>query len=286
MQCEQQHIVAYLQGAAFSSAVCDYANWIAKATQRPLTFLHTIEPSIVPATSDLSGAIGLGASEDLLNELTDAEQNHRRLLIKKGNLMLQAAQARAEAQDIDDIHITQQHGNLIETLIDMEDHMRLLVLGVSKESDSDIRFNKQLETIVRALHTPIFMVNQEFSSPKKVMLAYNQSEGAQKALDMIASSRLFKELTCDIVHVEENIAIDTDTMLQKAESQLNQANIKTSVIKLQGEPEVALTSYQIQHHIDLVIMGAFSHNKIRNFFLGSFTEKMLKTMSKPLLLLR
>ena len=38
--------------------------------------------------------------------------------------------------------------------------------------------------------------------------------------------------------------------------------------------------------IDLTIMGAFSHNRFRDFLLGSFTAKMLAATNRPLLLLR
>jgi len=47
-----------------------------------------------------------------------------------------------------------------------------------------------------------------------------------------------------------------------------------------------LCAYQEKHAIDLTIMGAFSHTRLREMLLGSFTVKMLLHTKKPLLLLR
>ena len=65
--------------------MCDYASWIANKIERPMRLLHTLEHSYVPQVSDLSGTIGLGSQENLLQELMVAEQNHRQLRIKKGD---------------------------------------------------------------------------------------------------------------------------------------------------------------------------------------------------------
>ncbi len=47
-----------------------------------------------------------------------------------------------------------------------------------------------------------------------------------------------------------------------------------------------LASYQAKEGIDLTVMGAYSHHRIRDVLLGSFTAKMLSKTQKPLLLLR
>ena len=94
-QTAEPKVLACIDGAAFSEAVCDYALWMSQRIGAPLKFLHTIEPQPVPPVADMSGAIGLGSSEELLNELTEVEQRRSSLRIKKGKLMLEGARARA-----------------------------------------------------------------------------------------------------------------------------------------------------------------------------------------------
>jgi len=238
------------------------------------------------AVAHLSGAIGLGSSEELLHELTNIEQQRSSLLVKKGNLMLQAAKQKATNAGVEDIHLIQQHGSLVESLIDMEDTIRVLVVGIRGESHEQTNegVGRQLETIIRSLHKPILVVNKTFTTPQKIMLAYDGSDAANKALNMVASSPLFKNIPCHLVHVAQDTA--NDSLLEVPLQTLKDADIPAIGVVLQGKLEDTLTDYQASENIDLTVMGAFSHNRVRGFLLGSFTANMLKSTRKPLLLLR
>ncbi|MFZ3184338.1 MAG: universal stress protein [Pseudomonas sp.] len=48
----------------------------------------------------------------------------------------------------------------------------------------------------------------------------------------------------------------------------------------------ALHAYQAEHNIDLLVMGAYGHSRIRQFLVGSTTTSMIRTTITPLLLLR
>ncbi len=98
----------------------------------------------------------------------------------------------------------------------------------------------------------------------------------------MASSKLFKNLNCHIVHVGNNGA----GLLESATKILSDADIQVTSIQLEGEVDKVLANYQLENDIDLTLMGAFSHNRFRDFLLGSFTVKMLEATNRPLLLLR
>lgn len=281
-------VLSCIDGSTVSQAVCDYSNWIAKTIDAPLEFLHTIQHRNLPATTDLSGAIGLGSSEDLLNELTDLEQNRSKLLIKEGNLMLQAAKQKALDCGVENAITSQRHGSLTETLVEMEEEIRVLVVGIRGEDHDDKQagVSAQLETIVRSLHKPILVVNKTFTMPKTIMLAYDGSNAANKALQMVASSPLFKKIPCHLVHVGNEKNAFVDQLLNDAVKQLTSVGIEVTSAKLSGKIEEVLATYQAENDIDMTLMGAFSHNKVRDFLLGSFTAKMLEKTQRPLLLLR
>ena len=63
------YVLACIDGAALSTAVCDYAAWIASRVQAPVKLLHNLEHRPQAAVADLSGSIGLGSQEELLEEL-------------------------------------------------------------------------------------------------------------------------------------------------------------------------------------------------------------------------
>lgn len=287
MKHTQQLVLACIDGSAISSAVCDYSAWIAQRVDAPLKLLHNIEHQETPVTSDLSGNIGLGSQEHLLEDLTQLEQQRSKLLTQQGKLMLQAAKERAQQAGIAEPITTQRHGSVTESLIDLEDNIRVLVLGVRGEDHEkqQEKIGSHLEMMVRAIHRPILVVNAEFKTPEIIMLAYDGSEAAEKAVEMVAKSPLYKGLTCHLVCVNKNTA-NAESLLQQASEKLKASDITLIIASLSGKADQELCAYQEKHAIDLTIMGAFSHTRLREMLLGSFTVKMLVNTKRPLLLLR
>lgn len=288
METSQSMVLACIDGSAISTAVCDYGAWIAQRVNIPLKLLHTIEHPDTTDTADLSGSIGLGSQEHLLEELTALEQKRSKLLLQKGKLMLDAAKERVVEAGVSQVITNQRHGSLTESLIDLEEKIDLLVLGVRGQAheNSQGKLGAQLESVIRSLHRPILVVNAAFTAPQSIMLAYDGSKAAEKAVDMVANSQLYKGLTCHLVCVNKNQ--DTaDALLQSASNKIIKAGgIQLKTQKLTGKVDEALCNYQDNHNIDMTVMGAFSHTRLHDMFLGSFTDKMLMKSFKPLLLLR
>ncbi len=277
-------VLACLDGSSTSEHVCDYASWMAKRIAKPLKLLHTIEHNHNPAVSDYSGAIGLGSQQELLAELTEVEQSRASLLIKKGRLILDAAKQKALESGVKSVETYQHHGTLAESLIEIEDEIRAMVIGIrGKQHEHQAQgIGHQLESVIRSMHKPILVVNKAFAEPKKTMLAYDGSTSCKKALQMIAESPLFSGLPCHVVHVGQHGA----ALLDEAEMVLKNAGIEVTCVQLEGPVDEVLANYQIENDIELTLMGAFSHNRFRDLLLGSFTAKMLEATNRPLLLLR
>lgn len=282
----QQWILACIDGSQHTSAVCDYAAWLSLGTDTALKLLHNIEHRETIVTSDLSGSIGLGSQELLLAELTELEAQRSKLELKKGKLMLEAAKKRVEEAGVVCPKVSQRHGSVVESLIDLEDDIRVCVLGIrgeAHESDNQ-HLGAHLESAVRALHRPILVVNSEFSAPKQIMIAYDGSDAANKALETVASTPIFHGLPCHLVYAGG--AKPASDVLDKAAQVLVLAGLEVTVAVIDGKSDEALYNYSINNAIDLTIMGAYSHTRFRELLLGSFTTKMLLKMQKPVLLLR
>jgi len=241
MNTQKKLVLSCIDGSQFSEAVCLYAAWIAKTADAPLKLLHTIEHSQAPAVADFSGAIGIGSSEELLSELTKIEASRSKLLIQQGNLMLQAAKEKAQQAGVNDIHLCQRHGTLSESLVELEDSLRVLVIGIRglRHEEDDEGVGHQLETTIRSLHKPILVVNKAFTQTKKIMLAYDGSEAEQKALMMVATSPLFKSTPCHLVHVVAKPA-QNNTILTEATERLEAAGISVQTETLLGKNEDVL----------------------------------------------
>ena len=280
----EKYVLSCIDGSSVGDAVCDYACWISKLISKPLNFLHTIEHRHNLAFAEYSGTIGTKGRKDIIEKMASVEQELRTNLIEQGQELLASAKERASKSGVLSPELTQRHGTLLESLIDLEEHIRVLVIGIRGESHDRRRegVGTQLESIIRGIHRPIFVVNKEFSEPKKAMLAYDGSDCCHKALDWIVANKAFHHMPCHVVHVGDTGA----HLLEEAGRKLKAAGVEVVTKNLKGKTDETLAAYQLSENIDVTLMGAFSHTRIRGLLLGSFTAKMLSKTNKPLLLLR
>jgi nucleotide-binding universal stress UspA family protein len=280
-------VLACIDGSSYSSAVCDAAAWAALRLDAPLTFLHALNKLPQPPQADLSGSIGLGSRELLLEELVALDEKRGKLAQERGRLILAAARERVQNAGISTADSLQRHGGLVEILTELENGIRLLVLGkrgVAAEVASE-HLGSHLERVVRALHRPILVTTGEFRPPQRILLAFDGSPTARKGLEMVAASPLFRGLPCHLVMVGvDNAAARADLTLARQSLELAQFEVLATI--LPGDAESVLNRYQREHGIDLMIMGAYGHSRIRHLLIGSTTTAMLRKSTIPVLLLR
>lgn len=276
-------VIACIDGSDSASAVCDYAAWAAKQLSAPLLLLHVLDEARYPSEANLSGSIGLGAVETLQKELADLDAKRNQLALEQGQLMLEAAKEKVIEDGIAHPVLRQRHGELVASLQELEEDTRLLVIGKQGEAHPNpgALVGGNVERVVRSMHRPVLITTGEFEQPSSVMLAFDGSATMAKAVDMIAASPLFKELPCHLVSVGKDSAA-----LQSTAQQLKDAGHDVTVALLSGNVESALHQYQQQQNIGIVVMGAYGHSRIREFFVGSTTNELLRGATVPHLILR
>lgn len=278
------HVFACIDGSPSSSAVCDYAAWVSLHLSTPLSILHVLDHQQYPVAGDLTGNIGLGSREHLLQELAALDEKRGKLALEQGRLMLEAAKERAMANGVTSPQLRQRHGDLLECLTELESDIRLLVIGRQGEA-SDRQIGSHLESVIRTLHRPILVSPQAFKAPASAMLAFDGSDTTRKGVRLLAASPLFKGMAIHLVMVGADTN-DAWAQLEWATGILKEAELEAHAVIRPGEVEPALHAYQEDHQIDLLVMGAYGHSRIRQFLVGSTTTRMLQTSTSPLLLLR
>ena len=287
MNNNRRTVLSCIDGSHFSSAVVDYTAWIASRVKAPVKLLHNIEHTGSPHIN-LSGSLALGEREELLEELTELESRRNKILREQGKLMLDSAHRRLREAGVVESEMLQRHGSLVDSLIDLEEETRVLVLGVRGEAheNQEAALGSQLEPVIRAMHRPVLVVNRPFEkAPERLMIAYDGRDASRKALDMVAMSPLYEGLDCHLVQVGANSGSDK-SILSEGVNILEKVGMNVTGQNLTGDIEAALLDYQDNHHIDLIVMGAFGHSRLREVLFGSMTLKMLSHSSMPLLLLR
>ena len=281
------HVTACIDGSASAPAVCDYAAWACLSLNAPLTFLHVLDQRQYPVSADLSGNIGLGSREHLLDELASLDEKRGKLALEQGHIMLAAAKERAIAGGVSAPEAKQRHGDLLESLRELEDDIRLLVIGRQGEScgGAEVHVGSQLESVIRIMHRPVLVTPAHFKKPESAMLAFDGGATSLKGVEMLAASPLLKGLPIHLVMVGTETG-ENRVQMDSACSALISAGHKVHTAIRAGEVEPTLHTDQAEHNIDLLVMGAYGHSRIRQFLVGSTTTSMLQTATTPVLLLR
>ncbi|MEX1220701.1 MAG: universal stress protein [Idiomarina sp.] len=281
------NVIGCIDGSAATNAVCDYSTWAAFQLDTPLVLLHVLDNARFPTETNASGNIGLGTREQLLEELAELDAQRAKIALKEGHLMLESAETRARQDGIKNVQLRQRHGDLAETLHDMEADIRLVVLGLHGEdsSDSPQHIGSQLETVIRTMHRPILLTPSSYTKPTSAMLAFDGSATTRKGVEMVAKSPLFKGMPVHIVMIDADTS-DNWEKLKWAEKELADNGHEVHIALRAGDVEPTLHAYQAEHKIDIMVMGAYGHSRIRQFLVGSTTSNMLQASKTPLLILR
>lgn len=278
-------VLVCLDGSKISKAVCDYGLFIAKKLDLPLVLLNVVEHSHISKKVNLSGSIGLGSKESILDELVSEEMSESKALIAKGKAVLKEMQEYVKDQGMDNVEAMQKHGTLYETLDELSNDIKLAIIGLKADHSGEKKIGSHVEELLRTLNISVFLVNQEFKPVESMLMAYDGSEYAKKAITVGTQSPIFPDIKRTVVNVNKNTEI-SKKLLEEARSLFLNKNIEVETKSLSGDCVESILKYQQDNDLDIIAMGAYSHNRFKSAIFGSFTTKMLLSAKKPLLLFR
>ncbi|WP_251977921.1 universal stress protein [Salinicola avicenniae] len=284
----ERQVLACIDDSRHALAVCAASAWAAQRLGVPLELMHVLSKGQSSGPADASGQIGLGSREHLREQLTELDAQRAKLSQQHGRELLAAAQAQVERiAPTTTSTIALRHGDLIESLVEREPQSRLVVLGKRGESADEAQghLGSNLERVVRTLHTPILVVPESFAAPTRLMLAFDGSRTTRKGVEMIADSPLLNGLVCHVVMVGAGTD-DQRAQLSWALETLREGGVEAEGEILAGDVDEQLSDYVDSRRIDLTIMGAYGHSRIRHLLVGSTTTAMLQQSRAATLILR
>ncbi|MCG5515565.1 MULTISPECIES: universal stress protein [unclassified Ectothiorhodospira] len=267
------NIVACIDGSRASPSVCDHAAWVSRCMDLPVVLLHV---STQPETSGTRPP-----------PQEQAQQQGRQLSQKQGQTLLNEASDRLMRQGILEPGNLLRQGDIAQMLQELQHEARIVVVGrQGNHSKGDMQqVGRHLETIIRTLGTPVLIVPEHYATPQRFLIAYDGSEAANKVVARVAQSRLLSGLSGHLLMVSKDNA-DNRAMIHAAQSILERKGFTMRAEVRTGPVEESLTAYQEDHDIQLTVMGPLGHSRVRQFFVGSTTTRMLKRSRTPLLILR
>ena len=281
-------VLACVDQSPYADVVTDQAAWAAQRLGAPLELLHVIDRHPEPGSRhDHSGAIGMNAQERLLDALAAEDQAKARSAREAGRVFLNRLRLRALYAGVTSVDMRQRHGTLDETLAEQEAGVRLIVMGRRGASAGTTQrdLGRNVERTVRALSKPILTVIEAFKTPQRVMIAFDGGTMARKRVEMVAGSPLFRGLPIHLLMTGQPNA-DGLKQMEAARARLYGAGFDVFVHIEAGDTESTIAQAIGTHGIDVLVMGAYSHSPLRNWFRGSKTTELLRAARIPTLLLR
>ena len=281
------HILACTDGSVYAPSVYDHAAWAARRIEASLEVLHVLDHKRESAEfADRSGSIGLGAQEDLLRQLSEIDVARGKAAILRGRAVLDAAAARLTAAGFVPT-LTQRHGSFIETLEAVEVHADLVVIGKRGEAANFAtpHLGANLERAIRGSRHPILVASRAFQPIKRVLIAYDGGTSATKAVTRAAEGKLLRGLEIDLLTVGE-ATDETRTRMANACAELAAAGLSARAVLADGEAETVIARHVKEQGIDLLVVGAYGHSRIRHLLVGSTTTALIRSCQVPLLMFR
>lgn len=280
-------VLACIDNSAYAASVCDLAAWVSSRIDLPVELLHVVQRNdAVAQRRDLSGAIGLGAKSDLLEELTRIDEADARLQIERGRILLATMTERLEAAGVKAVTPLHRHGGIVETILERETDARVIVIGKRGASHefAPAHIGSNIERVVRASAKPVLIASRTVEPPQSVVLAYDGSKAADRALERVANSPVFAGLPVHVV----TVGPDDDKhrkLLDTARSALvGDRSVELTVVD--GKADVAIAEVVERSPQSLLVMGAYGHSPLRTLIVGSTTTTLIRTVHVPVLLVR
>jgi len=181
-----------------------------------------------------------------------------------------------------------EEGNMIGILGEYARYTDLLVLGQSQPQDPDNVSAELADHVVIEGGAPCLVIPYIGVQPtlgKRVLVAWNESREAARALRdalplLVEADQVTVLLVKHHSHNEDHTAMQEKTMLAYLADHGIVAETSLCVDD-HGDPGNAILARASDGDIDLIVMGAYGHSRLRELVLGGATRHLLKEMTVP-----
>lgn len=270
-------------GSAYGEAACDYGLFFARALNARLTALHVLDIRLIegPLMADVSGMIGAA-------EYFASMPQFKALMEEKGNTICRTFAGRADAAGVA-ADCCVDTGHPFHVIMHRAQDCDLLIVGRRGENEPHGRdlIGSVAERVMRRAPKPCLVTPLPFKPVTHVLAATDGSPLATKAAETAAALAAALGVRLTVVSVAEVtdriIAQHTaDEAAQRARTHL--AAVETRVCG--GEAAEGILETAAATGADLVVMGAHSHTRVREWFVGCTTLRILADSALPALLVR
>ncbi len=247
-----------------------------------ITLLHVVDIKIVegPLLRDLTFLSEAVTDFEYHNEIKNSLEEKGNLILQKLGAMCQQAGAAFETKLMP--------GIISNTIAENARTADLVIMGKRGENasfGSSAFLGSVAEASTRLSNKPVMLVDENYKKLKKVLFAYDGTQSANKALQLLAQLVAESKYDLSVITVSDD-DIDGKAILDEAVSYLETYDIKPSQLLKSGEVVNAIITSAEQDACDVIMMGAYGHSAIHQMLLGSTTTLLVRAAKQPVILYR
>jgi nucleotide-binding universal stress UspA family protein len=268
-------------GSVNSSTALDFGLHLSEKFGAEINGLNVIDVRALdgPFLSDISGSLGFIPYQNYL-------PNFQRILEERADLILDEFQ-KVCAERGSQAKTRRLTGIISDIIAEEAKKVDLVIMaqrGEHAQWTSGL-LGSTTESVVRKSPRPVLVTSQKFRALHSVLSAYDGSIGSNKALKFACEfvHATIGELTVLVAGQSEEKCRETAA---EAEAFIGPYNLKSTVKWAMGEAHEEILKYAESNRIDLIVMGAFGHSRVRELLLGGTTAYIMRKAQLPVLLHR
>jgi len=267
-------------GSDNGNIALEYGLYIASKFDTTITGLHVIDVYMIqgPIITDISGAVGMPpydgffeAIETSLNEKAQFILNDFQQRCQKSGFV---AEVKKTIGKIDQIIVEEAQKADLVLMAKKGEHFHLKEGGL---------LGSVAEAVIRNCGKPVMVTPEKFNEIESMGIAYDGSTPAKKALKLSLeiSDQAAWPLTVVIITADAKKA---DKLCTEAEELAERYSADCEMIVLQGKESEEILKFIRKGSVELMVMGAYGHNRLHELFLGSTTSNVIRKSSISVLL--
>jgi nucleotide-binding universal stress UspA family protein len=277
-------ILVCTDGSGYSSVSCEFAARLAMRDKAAVDIMYVtdLRQYEMPIVADISGSLGAQPYLNLISQLQQVEKIRIDAIEQSSRRVFEQAGYNGQ------LSFLHYEGTLVDRVDDIQNDYDLIVIGKRGTNSEAAKehLGSSLERVVRVCNKPVLVTSRAFRPFKNILFAYDAGVSSKRALDFLATDPMFEGMKITVTSVEEKGRMPAAQMLDEAVGKLLAGGRDCERKILTGDVESAISTLADPTKVDMLVIGAFGHNRIREFFIGSTTTELLRTKNMPLLCFR
>jgi len=258
-----------------------YAFHIAHRLNASLIGLHVVDIVSIEGSffHDISGSLGLEPYLDFSSKM-------REVLTARGRAVLDEFAAAAARENLP-VETVLDMGIVANQVCDRARSVDLVMIGhrgVNERFSSGL-LGSTAEAVARKCPRPLFISPMKFREIQRMVLAYDGSERAARAMRAAAEFASSLGIPLAIVTVARDQKTGERT-LEEARKYFEPYSLQAEFKLLGGHANEEIVKFIKDYEADLLFIGAYGHSRIIEMVLGSTTEYVLRNTPCPVFLSR